>query len=506
MSDPISRLDQFRADAPGAPMSSAAEVRRRGDQIRRRTRAVVTAGTAAVAAIVAGPIIFLSSGLGDHGIDPAPAPNADSIAASTGQSAYASPSDLTRANLPTEDDLVADDPYPAWVQEQTYDGEGSDTYNECLTESLADSGAATTFRRDFVAKPGEEMADAAGTLKAVVAEFDSADEAEKVSIDLSDAAISCSGVDGAELAGTLPIEGDVISNGSIDVVTYPSDDPDMNAAWEVATAVVSAEDRVLVMTRKRGVQDYLQPTTLQTSAVNAAHRMVGTAPPSDPSTDPSTDPSATGAPTEGQLGDANLVAAGELPELDRFESALGWNRYTPTPDVPTLACQKEWLSTLDATAKVAADYRWDTDNAMVGQVHVAVLEFPDVNAAGAAYNEVMEWMEVCPANKLGVDPTVTSLPRDVSADLDAGPKRAARSQATYPGQGGNDSIWFETELVAEYDTRLVLVGYGELAGPCPPSTGDKEDPCYQPDQPDSWPGRILAIEKAAVTAGISDLR
>ena len=40
----------------------------------------------------------------------------------------------------------------------------------------------------------------------------------------------------------------------------------------------------------------------------------------------------------------------------------------------------------------------------------------------------------------------------------------------------------------------------------PPSTGDKDDPCYQPDQPDSWPDRILAIEKAAVTAGISDLR
>ncbi|EGD40216.1 LigA [Nocardioidaceae bacterium Broad-1] len=504
MSDPISRLDQFRADSPGAPMSSAAEARRRGDQIRRRTRAVVTAGTAAVAAIVAGPIIFLSTGIGDQGVDPA---RSDSISAAESSAADSvSPSDLTRANLPTEDDLVADDPYPAWVQEQTYDGEGTDPYNDCLTESLGDSGATTTFRRDFVAKPGAEMADAAGTLNAVVGEFDSADEAEKVSIDLSDAAISCSGVDGAELAGTLPVEGDVISSGSIDVVTYSSDEPDMNAVWEVATAVVSAEDRVLVMTRKRGVQDYVSPTTLQTSAANAANRLVGVTPPAEPSTDPAADPTATGSPTEERLGDANLVAAGELPALDRFESALGWNRYTPTPDVPTLACQKEWLSTLGATAKVAADYRWDTDRAMVGQVHVAVLEFSDVNAAGAAYNEVMEWMEVCPANKLGVDPEVTALPRDVSADLDAGPKRAARSQATYPGSDGNDSIWFETELVAEYETRLVLVGYAESAGPCPPSTGDKEDPCYQPDQPDSWPGRILAIEKAAVTAGISDLR
>jgi hypothetical protein len=496
MSDPISRLDQFRADAPGAPMSSAAEARRRGDQIRRRTRAVVTAGAAAVAAVVAGPIIFLSAGIGDRGIDLTPA-------TSYSAAASPSPSDLTRANLPTEDDLVADDPYPSWTQEQTYDGEGTGTYNDCLTESLGDSGAQTTFRRDFVPEAGEEMAAAAGTLNAVVAQFDSADEAEKVRTDLTDAASTCPGVDGAEIAGYLPVEGGVISGGNVDVVTYQPEDKSMNAVWEVATAVVSADDRVLVMTRKRGVQSYVPPTDLQTSAVNAAYRMVGAGTPSEPSTDPTL----TGSPTNDVLGDANLVAAGDLPELDRFESALGWNRYAPTPDVPTLACQKEWLSTLGATAKVAADYRWDTDNAMVGQVHVAVLDFADVNEAGAAYNEIMEWMEVCPANKLGVDPTVTSLPIDVSSDLAAGPKRAARSHATYPGPDDEtDGLWFETELVAEYETRLVLVGYAELAGPCPPSTGDKTDPCYQSDQPDTWPGRILEIEKAAVVAGISDLR
>ena len=500
MSDPISRLDQFRADAPGAPINSAAEARRRGDQIRRRRRTVLTASAAAVAAVVAGPIIFLSTGLGDKGIDPAPAPSDSAAAPSASASAPAS--DLSRANLPTEDDLVADDPYPAWVQEQTYDGEGGGDYNDCLTESLGDSGALTTFRRDFVAEPGEEMADAAGTLNAVVAEFGSADEAEKVRTDLSDAAASCPGVDGAEVAGSLPVEGDVISGGDIDVVTYQPDDPEMNAVWETATAVVSAEDRVLVMTRKRGVQDYVSPTTLQTSAVNAAYRMVGATPPAGPAEDPTE----TGPPTAEGLSAVNLIDGSTLPALDRFESPLGWNQYTPTPDVPTLACQKEWLSSLGASAKIASDYRWDTDSAMVGQVHVAVLEFADENAAGAAYNEVMEWMEVCPANKLGVDPDVTALPMDVSDELDAGPKRAARSQATYPGLEGGDSLWFETELVAEYETRLVLVGYAELAGPCPPSTGDKDDPCYQPDQPDSWPGRILAIEKAAVTAGISDLR
>ncbi|GGR50313.1 hypothetical protein J2S40_000080 [Nocardioides luteus] len=501
MSDPISRLDQFRADAPGAPMSSPAEARRRGDQIRRRRRAVTTAAVAAVAAVVAGPVVFLSAGLGEKGIDPA-APSDSVVASVPSRSGTAAATELTRANLPTEDDLVADDPYPAWVEKKTYDGEGDDAYNDCFSETLEGLGAQATFRRDFAAKPGEESSDAAGTLNAVVAEFGSPAQAEKVRTDLSDAATTCPGVDGAETAGYLPVEGGVISGGTVDVVTYQPDDPSMNAVWEVATAVVSAEDRVLVMTRERGVQDYVSPTTLQTSAVNAAHRMVG----ATPKDSPSVDPTETGSPAADGLSAANLVDGSALPALDRFESSVGWNQYTPTPDVPTLACQKEWLSSLGASAKIASDYRWDTDRAMVGQVHVAVLEFADENAAGAAYNEVMEWMEVCPAGKLGAKPDVAALPIDVSEDLDAGPKRAARSQATYPGPGDGDGIWFETELVAEYETRLVLVGYGELAGPCPPSTGDKDDPCYQPDQPDSWPGRILAIEKAAVTAGISDLR
>jgi hypothetical protein len=78
MSDPISRLDQFRADTPGthgAPMKPAADVRRRGDQIRRR-RNVATGAIAAVLAATVGSAAFaLGGGLGDRGIDPAPAPS-----------------------------------------------------------------------------------------------------------------------------------------------------------------------------------------------------------------------------------------------------------------------------------------------------------------------------------------------------------------------------------------------------------------------------------------------
>ncbi|MGH3353195.1 MAG: hypothetical protein ACRDPS_21205, partial [Nocardioides sp.] len=289
MSDPISRLDQFRADTPGAPMKSAAEVRHRGDQIRRRRRAVVTAGAVAAAAAVAGPIIFLSSGFGDRAIDPAPAPSEtpSTTTPSPSGSASAGPSDLSRANLPVAEDLVAAEPDPPWAEKQTYDGEGKDAYNPCLTKSLGDSGADAAFRRDFEVDPTlNSEAETYGTLNAVVAEYASPEAAEGARQDIADAAASCTSVD-AEPVGSLPARGGIISDGHIYVMTYLPDDPGLNARWEVATAVVTAENRVLVMTRQRGVQDYVSPTDLQTSAINAAHRMVGATIPAKPSTDPS---------------------------------------------------------------------------------------------------------------------------------------------------------------------------------------------------------------------------
>ncbi|TQL70159.1 hypothetical protein FB381_4087 [Nocardioides albertanoniae] len=502
MSDPISRLDQFRADTPGAPMKSAAEVRHRGDQIRRRRRAVVAAGAVAVAAAVAGPILFLSSGFGDRAIDPAPAPSETPSTAgpSPSGSASAGPVELTRANLPVAEDLVGPDD-ASWSETRTYDGEGDDAANPCFTETLDEAGAEATFRRDFAVGDSVGSDDKTlGTMSALVSEFGSPDSAKQVRDDLSAAAADCSTVD-ASTSGSLPVERDFISGGDIHVVSYLSDDPDLNARLEVATAVVSAEDRVLVLTRQRAVQDYVSPTDLQSSAVNAARRMIGAEVAADPSTDPSAPD--TSAPT-GVLSTANLVGAGDLAPLDRFEA--DWEAYTPPTDVPTLACQKDWLSSLAPREQVLADFHTTSEGVDVGQVHVAVLDFADANDAGAAYNEVMEWQEVCPADKLDVQPDVTDLPIDVGTDIKLGLDRAARSQTTYGARSEGDGMWFETELVAQYDGRLVLVGYSELAGPCPPSTGDKDDPCYQPDQPDTWPGRILAIEKAAVKAGIRDLR
>ncbi|MFE7227743.1 hypothetical protein ACFU7D_23330 [Nocardioides sp. NPDC057577] len=404
MNDPISRLDRFRANTPGAPMKSAAEVRRRGDQIRRRQRTLVTAGAVALAAVVAGPIIFLSAGFGDKAIDPAPAPSEtpSTVAPSASASASAPASDLTRAALPIAADLVAEEPFPAWVEERTYDGEGQGDHNECLTASLSDAGALATVRRDFVPRPGDELSDSAGTLKAVVAEFDSPEAAEKARGDLAEAAAACRGVDAPETAGSLPVEGGVVSAGEIDVVTYQPDDPDMHAVWEIATAVVSADDRVLVMTRKRGVQSYVSPTDLQTSAVNAAHRMVGAKSPVEASSNPPASSPATSKAPEPTLSARHLLTGEEAiypngGALDWVESSGSTTTGEATP--AGNACWQGSMKARGAIATMQRNFGLETseggDSDADAYLNETIAEFPSNEEAQAAYEDVLTWFDGC---------------------------------------------------------------------------------------------------------------
>ncbi|MDQ4110028.1 MAG: hypothetical protein M3306_02855 [Actinomycetota bacterium] len=509
MSDPISRLDQFRADTPGAPMKSAAEVRQRGDQIRRRQRALVTAGAVAVAAVVAGPIIFLSAGFGERAIEPqpapAPTPSQTPSTVAPSQSASAPASDLTRANLPTEDDLVADDPYPQWVQAQTYDGEGKGDYNECLP-SLADSGALATFRRDFVPQSGAEYADSAGTLKTVVAEFGSADEAEKVRTELSDAASTCAAMDGSEVAGSLPVEGGVVTSGDINVVTYQPDDPNMNARWEVATAVVAVEDRLVVITRRRGVQDYVSPTTLQTSAVDAAYQLVGSSPPpATASSSASSSSSSSASAPAAILSDAHLVAAGSLPGLPmEGESSAVWQQVVPQP-TPTLYCQGAWLSSLKAAESVSREFRLENGGSQIGKVNVTVLEFAEKENADAAFETVHGWLDACPASmddaKLFTARPVESIAIGTTPEVD----RAAQTLAEYAGDCGGegcDATWYDHQTVAQLGTRLVLVTHAEAGGPCPPT---RACPPEEASDYTEWDNRVAQTVEATVDRAFQDL-
>lgn len=72
MPDPIDELENF--SLPGPPMNPlpAAEVRRRGDRIRRRNNALATVGGLAVVAIIAAPFALAAGGSDSDSIQPAP--------------------------------------------------------------------------------------------------------------------------------------------------------------------------------------------------------------------------------------------------------------------------------------------------------------------------------------------------------------------------------------------------------------------------------------------------
>ncbi|NYI75384.1 hypothetical protein [Nocardioides panzhihuensis] len=512
MSDPISRLDQFRADTPGAPMKSAAEVRQRGDQIRRRRRAVVVAGAAALAAIVAGPIIFLSAGVGERALDPAPPPSETPSTITPGPSGSAGPSTITRANLPVAEDLIA--PLEAsWGETQTYDGEGSDAYNPCLTKTLGESAADATFRRDFAIGPSLNAGvDDYGMMSAVVAEFRSPEAAEDVRADLSATAASCPPLD-ATPAGSLPVAGGVVSRGDINVVTYVSNAPGANARPEIATAVVVTEDRVLVLTRQRGAKEqvsseFLQ-TSLQTSAVNAAHRMVGAEPPAPPDSPASSASGAASSPASSSapaatLSDAHLVVAESLPGLPmEGESSAAWQQIAPQ-STPTLYCQGAWLSSLKAAESVSREFRLENPSE-IGKVNVTVLEFATKSAADGAYDMVYGWLDNCPASmhdaKLFRAGTVESVEIDTAPAVD----RAAQALAEYAGDCGGeacDSTWYDHQTVAQIGTRLVLVTHAEAGGPCPPTTV-----CPPEEASDyaEWDSRVAQTVEATVDRVVRDL-
>ncbi|MBO0842247.1 MAG: DUF4232 domain-containing protein [Nocardioides sp.] len=147
MSDPSSRLDQFRADAQEVPMKSAAEARRRGDQIRRRTR-ILAAGAVTAVVVVAAPVIAFASHSADNGIDPAPQPPATSATpAPPSVSATTAGAGLSAANLLSGDDARTQG--STWKVLDTSAGDGQDAWHPCATEQFSALGASIVLRRDM---------------------------------------------------------------------------------------------------------------------------------------------------------------------------------------------------------------------------------------------------------------------------------------------------------------------------------------------------------------------
>ncbi|GAB6983620.1 hypothetical protein [Nocardioides pyridinolyticus] len=74
MPDPIDELENFSLPGPAMNPLPAAEVRRRGNRIRRRNNALATVGGLAVVAIIAAPFALAAGGSDSDSVQPAPQP------------------------------------------------------------------------------------------------------------------------------------------------------------------------------------------------------------------------------------------------------------------------------------------------------------------------------------------------------------------------------------------------------------------------------------------------
>jgi hypothetical protein len=134
MPDPIEELSNFDPRSPVNPMP-AAEVRRRGDRLRRRNTALVVGGAVAAVVLAAVPVAVFAGG--DNGDDPEPGPAA-----------------ITSDVLLTADELPERDRLAPW--EET-DPEGQTL--ACAPAEPAALDATTSVRRDFSAGLADAPAD-----------------------------------------------------------------------------------------------------------------------------------------------------------------------------------------------------------------------------------------------------------------------------------------------------------------------------------------------------------
>lgn len=259
--DPIDKLSRFGAgfsSGTGGDMPlSPADVRRRGDQIRRRRTALVAGASALAVAAVAVPIFAVVGG------NPKAGDN-DNLA------------DDPRGALST-DDLLRDvdtEYFPnekaAFRTTDTYEGDGQATFHPCQQATLASLGATTSFTRtfDYVVDPAAgDVVDATyDGLVETVAEFEDEDAARSAYDTFAQWIVDCeSRLGDFERVNVVPQAREVqLPAGAGDALIYDLSwgpvekavDPYGDASYINETGLVLRGDRIAVVGLTIVGQDY----------------------------------------------------------------------------------------------------------------------------------------------------------------------------------------------------------------------------------------------------------
>lgn len=329
--DPIDELARFGAGfgsaTPGGDMPlSAADVRRRGDQIRRRRTVLVAGGAALAVAAVAVPVFAV---IGNDN------PRSDkNIAVEVPP--------LTRANLLRDADTEYDtEDYSLFTTTETFEGDGQAVYLPCQREATSALGASDSFTRVFNLAPDPEKMSPGDTfddqtdddMVELVAQFDSPDAARTAYDRFAEWIVDCK-IPGANTV-KVGSQGRSVDVADGDAVLYdiqwgpvPEEiDPTGDFAYIGEIGLVVQDDRIAVLKVTGIGQDYTWlpedgGSPLERMLPKAAERLSINAKPDDPAEpDDPTEPVAT---ETADSGEAKPGPTGAAAIPDDFPLLDGW--------------------------------------------------------------------------------------------------------------------------------------------------------------------------------------
>lgn len=360
--DPIDELARFGAGfgsaTPGGDMpASAADVRRRGDQIRRRRTALVAGGAALAVAAVAVPVFAV---IGNDN----PRSDKEDIAVEVPP--------LSRANLLRDADTEYDrEGYSLFSTTETFEGDGQAVYLPCQREATSTLGADTSFTRVFnlapnpdKMSPGDVSDDVTNDdMVEMVAEFDSPDAARTAYDRFAEWIVDCQ-IPGADEVRT-GAQGRSVDVADGDAVVYgiqwgpaPEElDPTGDFSYIGEVGLVVQDDRIAVLKVTGIGQDYnWMPedggSPLERMLPKAAERLELDGAPNQP-TDP-TEPSETETADGGQP-DPDAGSTGGSVIADDFPLLDGWPEEADDGEGPTGPARDLDPLSLEACGAQAAD-------------------------------------------------------------------------------------------------------------------------------------------------------
>lgn len=172
--------------------------------------------------------------------------------------------------------------------------------------------------------------------------------------------------------------------------------------------------------------------------------------------------------TAAALSGTDLITVEQVPTRDR----LGAWRETRTTNAPTLACQPEPLSVLDADVVLTREFQANIAGIPASEpassaVNTAVLQFDDDAAATAAYDTVASWIKDCAAPAGGLEPYKYA--EFVQPEVEGGRGEWRHRSFLAPDVCTDcDATRFHRMGVAQLGDRLALVELAEVGGPLEP--------------------------------------